>query len=230
MNENEMCCEEVYELNKKQWVSRWEPEQIAAVNKALASITGKQNLHKKDRAFPPSPFGQTASGLEDFRGVVLTEPMQYLTVQNLDLSYAIFEPSGGLIYSTFTNCRFDGVKLDGRFLTKIFERCSFHKAILKNAAFGERFEDCDFTGSNLSQTKGRDVSFIRCRFSDVSFRGAHLMYCQFEECLFAGAKMNDGSLAGSKFLGEAQHLPDWGTMITEHVKVNGTALAVDHDD
>jgi len=113
---------EVNSLNKKQWIHRWEPEQIAAVNKALAAVTGKQNLHKKDRSFPPSPFGQTDAGLEDFRGIVLTEELQYLTVQNLDLSYAIFEPTGGLIYSTFTNCRFDGVKLDGRFITKIFNQ------------------------------------------------------------------------------------------------------------
>jgi len=211
-------------LNKKQLISRWEPEQITAINKALADISGKQNLHKKDRAFPPSPFGRTDSGLEDFRGVALTESMEYLTVQNLDLSYALLEPSGGLIYSTFTNCRFDGVKLAGRFITKVFKHCSFHKAILKHAAFGEQFEDCDFTGSNLSHTKGRDVSFTRCRFTDASFRGAHLMYCKFEECHFAGVKMNDGSLAGSRFLGEAQHLPDWGTMITDHVKVNGAAL------
>ncbi|GGG64697.1 pentapeptide repeat-containing protein [Paenibacillus radicis (ex Gao et al. 2016)] len=214
-------------MNKKQLIARWEPAQIAAVNKALAAVTGKQNLHKKDRSFPLSPYGQTADGLEDFRGVVLTESMQYLTVQNLDLSYAVFEPGGGLIYSTFTNCHFDGVKLDGRFITKIFKHCSFHKAILKNAAFGEQFEDCDFTGSNLSHTKGRDVSFLRCRFSDASFRGAHLMYCKFEGCLFAGAKMDNGSLAGSRFLGESQHLPDWGTMITEHVKVNGEALVLD---
>lgn len=225
INYKGMYCKEVNVLNKKQWVSRWEPEQIAAVNKGLAAITGKQNLHKKDRSFPSSPFGKTDAGLDDFRGIVLTEAVQYLTVQNLDLSYAIFEPTGGLIYSTFTNCRFDGVKLDGRFITKIFKHCSFQKAILKNAAFGERFEDCDFTGSNVSYTKGTDVSFIRCQFSDANFRGAHLMYCKFEECLFEGAKMNNGSLAGSRFLGEEQHLPDWGTMITDHVKVNEAALA-----
>ncbi len=216
-------------MNKKHLISRWGTEQIAAVNKALANISGKQNLHKKDRSFPISPFGQTAAGLEDFRGVVLTESMQYLTVQNLDLSYAIFEPEGGIIYSTFANCRFDGVKLDGRFITKIFKNCSFHKAILKNAAFGERFEDCDFTGSNLSNTKGRDTAFIRCCFSDASFRGAHLMYCTFEECFFAGAKMNNGSIAGSKFLGGTQHLPDWGTMITDHIKVNGAPLNLDRE-
>jgi len=164
INYKGMYCKEVNVLNKKQWVSRWEPEQIAAVNKGLAAITGKQNLHKKDRSFPSSPFGKTDAGLEDFRGIVLTEAVQYLTIQNLDLSYAIFEPTGGLIYSTFTNC------------------------------------------------------------------GAHLMYCKFEECLFEGTKMNNGSLAGSRFLGEEQHLPDWGTMITDHVKVNEAALALDREE
>lgn len=212
-------------MSKKQFIARWDVEQLADANRALAAVTGKQNLHKKERPFPSSPFGQTATGLEDFRGVDLTETIQYLTVQGVDLSYARFVEATSLNSSKFTNCCFDGVKLDSRFVTREFSHCSFRGARLNSARISERFEDCDFTGSNLSKAIANNVSFIRCRFSDVNFRGAMFMYCRFEECSFDGAIFHYSSLAGSRFTGETNLLPVWGNTILEGIKVNGDRLA-----
>lgn len=147
-------------MNKKQLVARWDDEQIAEVNRALAAITGKQNLHKKERLFPSSPFGQTDNGHEDFRGLVLSQTAQYLTVQQVDLSYAHFADAASLNTSTFTNCCFDGVKLNSRYVTRHFSLCSFRGANMNNARIGERFEDCDFTKSNLSKAIANNALFI----------------------------------------------------------------------
>ncbi|MBP1989592.1 pentapeptide repeat-containing protein [Paenibacillus eucommiae] len=212
-------------MNKKQFMARWDDEQLAEANRALAAVTGKQNLHKKERSFPSSPFGQTDTGLEDFRGVVLTETVQYLTLHQVDLSYARFVEATSLNTSNFTNCCFDGVKLDGRFMTRQFSHCSFRGANLSNARISEQFEDCDFTRSNLSKAIARDVSFTRCRFSNVNFRGAMFMYCRFEECSFDGAVFHFSSLAGSRFVGETDLLPVWGNTIMDGVKINGETLA-----
>ena len=215
---------EVVILNKKQLIARWNDEQIAEANRALAAVTGKQNLHKKERVFPSSPFGQTDAGLEDFRGVVLTETIQYLTVQQVDLSYARFVETASLNTSKFTNCCFDGVKLNSRYVTHEFSNCSFRGVNLNNARISKRFENCDFTGSNLSKAIANDAAFIRCHFSEANFRGAMLMYCRFEECSFEGASFHNSSLAGSRFIGETSLLPAWGNTILDGVKVNGEGL------
>ncbi|MFS0841066.1 pentapeptide repeat-containing protein [Paenibacillus sp. 1P03SA] len=211
-------------MSKKPFITRWDDEQLAEANRSLAAVTGKQNLHKKERSFPSSPFGQTADGLEDFRGVELIETIQYLTVQGVDLSYARFVEAASLNTSAFTNCRFNMVKLDSRYVTREFSRCSFRGAKLNNARIGERFEDCDFTGSNFSKAIANDASFIRCRFSDVNFRGAMFMHCRFEECSFEGAVFHNGSLAGSRFTGETGLLPVWGNTILDGVRINGEKM------
>ncbi|GGD97756.1 pentapeptide repeat-containing protein [Paenibacillus nasutitermitis] len=212
-------------MNKKQFTARWNDEQLAEVNQGLALVCGKQNLHKKERLFPSSPFGQTDAGLEDFRGVALAETIQYLTVQQVDLSYARFVENTSLSTSKFMNCCFDGVKMNGRYMSRQFSHCSFRGVNLNNARISEQFEDCDFTGSNLSKAIASDATFTRCCFSDVNFRGAMFMYCRFEECSFEGAVFHYSSLAGSRFTGETSLLPDWGNTILDHVKVNGEALA-----
>ncbi|WP_259445311.1 pentapeptide repeat-containing protein [Paenibacillus lautus] len=84
-----------------------------------------------------------------------------------------------------------------------------------------RFEDCDFTGANLSHAIARDAAFIRCNFSNFNFRGAHLMYCLFEECSFKEAIFHNGSLSGSRFVSETEALPVWDNKIMEHVKIHG---------
>lgn len=212
-------------MSAKQWIARWDTEQSTEVNQALAAVTGKHNMHKKERRFPSSPFGLTDAGQEDFRGVTLSEIIQFLDVQHVDLSFAKFMDGTGLNSSRFTHCRFDGMKLGGSFVTRHFNHCSFRKTNLKKARIGERFEDCDFTGANLSHAIARDAAFIRCNFSNVNFRGAHLMYCLFEECSFNEAIFHNGSLSGSRFVSEAEALPVWDNTIMEHVKINGKPLA-----
>lgn len=168
--------------------------------------------------------GQTEAGLEDFRGVALTETIQYMAIQQVDLSYARFVDSASLNTSAFTDCRFDGVKLDRRYVTQHFSRCSFREANLSQARISKRFEDCDFTGCQFRRAIASDVSFIRCRFDGTQFRGAMLMHCQFEACSFDGAVLHGGSWAESRFTGDADSLPDWGNTILDGVKINGNAL------
>lgn len=212
-------------MSAKQWIARWDTEQTTAVNQTLSAVTGKHNVHKKERRFPSSPFGLTDAGQEDFRGVALNEVIQYLDVHHIDLSFARFKDGAGLNSSRFEHCRFDGMKLGGSFVTRQFNYCSFRKTNLKNARIGERFEDCDFTEANMSQAIARDAAFIRCNFSDVNFRGAHLIYCLFEECSFEGAIFHNGSLSGSRFVSETNALPVWADTIMEYVKINGEPFA-----
>lgn len=206
-------------MDKKSLVARWNEDLLHEVNQLLAAVTGKHNLHQKDRSFPASPYGHTKDGRADFQGVTLTESIQYLRVQDTDLSYARFEDSASLNTSTFTNCCFDGVKLDRRYVTHTFDRCSFQRAKLNHARISKAFTDCDFTGSNLSRAIASDVSFTRCRFEGANLRGAMLTYCRFEDCSFEGAVFQDGSLAGSRFMGEASLLPVWGNTIVDNVKI-----------
>lgn len=208
-------------MNKKFLLARWQDDQLSEVNRRLAAIAGKHNLHQQDRSFPPSPYGQTEAGLKDYRGVTLTESIQYLTLQDIDFSYSRFEDSASLNTSTFTNCFLDGVRLDKRFVTHTFNHCSFRGAKLNGARMSKAFHDCDFTGCNLSKVIASDVSFIRCRFDGANFRSALLLYCRFEECSFDGALFQDGSIAGSRFAGEACLLPEWGNTVLDHVKFEG---------
>ncbi|WP_020617315.1 pentapeptide repeat-containing protein [Paenibacillus daejeonensis] len=214
-------------MNKKQATTRWSPEQTAEFQEQLAAITGKRNLHKKDRAFPSSPFGKTEDGYADFRGVALTEAMEYLTLERVDLSYAQFLDAATLRSSTLSHCLLQGIKLSNRFVTRQFDHCSFRQSNLSQARLGERFVDCDFTSSNLSKTVARDVSFVRCRFNDAKLRGAMLMHCVFEDCSFEGSVLGGGSFYGSRFVGESDALPDWGgtDTIVDGVKLNGVPLA-----
>ncbi|MEK3839088.1 pentapeptide repeat-containing protein [Paenibacillus sp. FSL P2-0136] len=205
-------------MNKKFLLARWQDDQLSEVNRRLAAISGKHNLHQKDRSFPISPYGQTEAGLEDYRGVTLIESIQYLTLQGIDFSYSRFEDAASLNTSTLTHCCLDGVKLDNRFVTHTFSHCSFRGAKLNRARISKEFHDCDFTGCNFSKAIANDVSFTRCRFDGANFRGALFLYCRFEECSFEGALFQDGSIAGSRFAGEAHLLPEWGNTILDHVK------------
>ncbi|WP_246000821.1 hypothetical protein [Brevibacillus panacihumi] len=38
-------------LNKESLIARGDDDQLAEVNRLLAAVTGKHNLHKKDRSF-----------------------------------------------------------------------------------------------------------------------------------------------------------------------------------
>lgn len=50
-------------LNKKSLIARWNDGQLNEVNRLLAAVTGKPNLHQKDRSFPSSPMGKMRLGL-----------------------------------------------------------------------------------------------------------------------------------------------------------------------
>lgn len=41
-------------MNKKFLLARWQDDQLSEVNRRLAAISGKHNLHQKDRSFPTS--------------------------------------------------------------------------------------------------------------------------------------------------------------------------------
>ncbi|WP_425455626.1 pentapeptide repeat-containing protein [Brevibacillus panacihumi] len=87
--------------------------------------------------------------------------------------------------STFTNCCFDGVKLNSRYVTHTFSHCSFRGAKLNNARISKQCNDCDFTGCNLSKAIVNYVSFIRAVFPTPILAAKYC--CRFEECSFDGA-------------------------------------------
>jgi len=212
-------------MNKKQAAARWSSEQIAGFQEEVAAISGKRNVHKKERAFPSSPFGQTEDGYEDFRGAALTEALEYLTLERVDLSYVQFLDAATLRSSTLSHCLLQGIKLSNRFVTRHFEHCSFRQSNLSQARLGERFVDCDFTSSNLNKAIARDVSFVRCRFDGAKLRGAMFMHCRFEDCSFEGSVLGSGSFYGSRFVGATDSLPEWGDTIVDGVKMNDVPLA-----
>lgn len=50
-------------MNKKSLIARWNDDQLNEVNRLLSAVTGKPNLHQKDRSFPSSPMDKMRLGL-----------------------------------------------------------------------------------------------------------------------------------------------------------------------
>lgn len=176
---------------------RWSSAQVADVNDQILRASRARDPSWR----PTSPFGRTAEGLDDLRGLTIKVPIKYLAVRHVDLSQCTLEMDGGLTLSDFVDCRLDRISLQGRFLTRLFERCSFRWSSLQDVRPGERFVDCDFSNAKLNRAMARGAHFVRCDFSAADLRGAHLMSCTFDNCRFDDARFGNGSLAGSRFIG-----------------------------
>lgn len=193
---------------------RWQDEQLMLVNKKLYDAAKSLKMGP----MPESPFGLTELGMLDYRGVNLSEPVRYLTVNNVDFSDAIFRDGASINESELTGCTLDRIDMRNVFIRRSFDDCSFVKAKLSGARFGGDFVGCDFTGANLSKSFATDCRFKGCSFMGGTLANVHFISCIFEDCDFSGVKVLTGSVARSKFIG-ATSFEQLGGCITDGVLI-----------
>ena len=166
---------------------RWGTGDSEEVNRAL---------EKGDAARLQSPFGVVDARI-DLRGLTVSVIIKHRRLSALDFSHSVWKLAGQFIFSELEDCRFDHAEVPAN-LDRKFVRCSFQKAKMSRRLFRGVLEECDFTGANLRDAAGSEVTFKRCSFRGANLLKAHFLRCHFEDCDFSGASFGLGSLAGSK--------------------------------
>ncbi len=185
--------------------SRWTSELLTA---------GVRSLHGKEE----SPFGNVTDRIRDLRGLLITQPVKSIQIDDADLTGCAVQGFGQFGYCHFARCSFCEAMLTTN-LGDNFQDCDFTNANLSGGVIRGRFTDCDFTATNLSSTMGTEIKFVRCKFVKTNFRKATLTHCSFEECLFLENKCRNGSLAYSKFLRSPIDPATLGNTLMEKVVV-----------
>jgi uncharacterized protein YjbI with pentapeptide repeats len=155
-----------------------------------------------------SPFGTTADGYADFRGVTLNENIRPL---GLDINQVDFSHSRLRAFivaeSTLSDCLFDRSQLEWGDFRSEFRKLSFEKAKLRGSAWGaerSRYNGCTFTGANLSRSIGLQAFFAACDFSGANWNNSLLGNCRFEGSIFSGTLKGillNSSGSGGGFVG-----------------------------
>jgi len=101
--------------------------------------------------------------------------------------------------STFTNCRFDSMRID------CFKFASGKKRSV--------YRDCSFDGIRIKRVMGGLVRFERCSFRNVLISGWSLQACDLVDCVFTG-KMKSGRGGGSFWGAPMSH---WQTQFKKRV-------------
>jgi fluoroquinolone resistance protein len=151
-----------------------------------------------------SPFG-TFDGRADFRGLVISEAIDYLKLNSADLSFGKFDWNGQFNYCRFTNCKFHGSHLRSRIGGK-FENCDFSGAILKGATISGEFTNCRFNLADLRSTFGPQ-RLSQCTFEGADLRKAQWNACNFNYCVFDRARCLDAAFSHCEFRFESGMLP-----------------------
>lgn len=175
---------------------RWDENLSQSANREISIAA------KKSGVIPESPFQKTEDGLKDFRGFPLKVQLSRMEINEVDLSYSICLLAGSLNNCNVRRSKFSGANFDGRFFGVRFEDCDFEKISLKSTALGSAFFlNCNFSGAKMSDAMARGAIFERCSFDRANMKKAVLLSCTFNECTFDGAEFHNGSLMGSKFIG-----------------------------
>lgn len=131
-----------------------------------------------------SPFGATAQGVLDFRGLQLSQKAELRRV-----SFA---------HSDFGASVFKGIWLERCvFSDSIFEAASFQKV----AEHGSTFTNCNFLKSSFRNAVigFRGTRFDRCTFDAVDFRETGFIRPEFDDCAFYHCKLDGCDLNGASF-------------------------------
>jgi uncharacterized protein YjbI with pentapeptide repeats len=158
--------------------------------KEVGSVWAKRWAGKKFVLEGPSPFGNTATGTKDSRGVnFVNERIANLEINNVDFSAANFH------HLRVDNCAFFNCNFERAILTQLvtrssrFDTCQFRKANLTMAQIGYAgtdFDNCSFDGVKVAR-----AGFFNAVFSHANFDGkywSHVDFCAsgFWNCSFRG--------------------------------------------
>jgi uncharacterized protein YjbI with pentapeptide repeats len=154
----------------------------------------------------PSPFGITAEGYQDFRGVDIKWPRGLgkfrpnfkFRAKKLDLSFSRIEDAKfeGCV---FEDCSFEKVSLRDIIVVRtVFTRCNFLQANFHGHGWG--YSDVDFQSCSFESAKVRKVDFHQSRFIDTILTGDTWSSVEFKETQFKRCK----------FVGEFYDCRFWG--------------------
>jgi uncharacterized protein YjbI with pentapeptide repeats len=176
------------------------------------------NLRGSLLSQPEGPFGRTANGLVDYRGVRLEGAIYKLEAADLDFGFSEMGSTGQLGGALrVLRCRFDECKYQST-IDAVFEACSFVGSNLSDSTIREAFISCDFSSANLSRARGSEIRFSGCRFIGTSFVKACFYDSEFVDCLFENTRFGRGSLARSSFKGCKLLGVDWRDTILDGVR------------
>ena len=162
------------------------------------------------------PFPTLDSGLDDLRGLTITQFIKNVKIRQFDLSGARTEGFGQFGLCSVSLCSFEGSALTTN-IGSVFEECDFTSATLSGAVLRGRFSACNFTSAKMTSVMGDQVQFVGCMFTNTNFRKALLTDCLFEDCHFGGCKFGSGSFSFSKFCRSAIDPDTLGNTLMEKV-------------
>lgn len=162
-----------------------------------------------------SPFGKTADGYLDLRGVTINDSLHKLRFARVDFSYCMLDL--GQFVSEVTDCRFFHSTLLS-FLGLRFDNCSFAKAKMTESSMQGEYHSCCFDEANLMKRTASKVHFVACSFNNSDLRKGEFYDCSFERCVFRDCKLGQGSFGGSVFTDCIIEGLDFSTTVMERVK------------
>lgn len=158
-------------------VNRWTPKLVTEL---LAAA-------RRGASF--CPFGRTAEGLIDWRGLPLSERLKVKGARfaSADLSMSVIRNVW------FENCVLEGLRLEDADMSQMADHgnritnCLFRGAILRDSAIGyggSRFEHCvweeaQFGGAVFIRAEFDGCIFRSCDINGVDFNGSSFSACQF---------------------------------------------------
>jgi uncharacterized protein YjbI with pentapeptide repeats len=146
-----------------------------------------------------SPFGLTAAGLKDYRGIEIATVLSGVDASEVDFSYGVVGDKGQLGGRVrFLGCVFSHFKCD-KTISGEFLECDFSQSNLSAAVFFGRAGSCRFDDSKLVGVRASQVVFDRCSFRGANLGKASLFDCRFEACVFDRSRWVSGSAVGSRF-------------------------------
>lgn len=171
----------------KELEARWQQDAGKEFVERLASAGRSGNGH----SVLESPFGATARGALDLRGLRLSE--------RTELRRVSFAPSD------FGRASFKGIWLQGC----VFNDSAFDSASLQEIAeHHNTFENCNFLKASFrgAAIGYRGSRFVRCTFDAVDFRRAVFVRPEFDDCAFYhcrldGCDLNAASFERCRFVG-----------------------------
>jgi len=145
----------------------------------------------------PSPFGLTATGLQDFCGAPLSNlrRIEDITVRNADFSAANMQ-NVRFTRCCFENCIFK--RADMRHVvidSSEFRNCRFQKTDFRRSQIGiagTDFDQCIFEGAQMREAGFHNAVFQNMIFNGRDWKGIDFGPAGFWDCIFNGKR--DGTV------------------------------------
>jgi len=180
---------------------RWTPAMVRRVSGLLIAKPARRVWDLTAAAVDTDD-----DGFADLRGFPLHE-MSDLTASHVDLSHASsplnehgMDSLAFVVQCRLHDCRFVGARrfhrIDGAFV-----RCDFGRVRAPRAALIGSFDDCDFSGADLTGAAAPGSVFRRCRYDGAKLVRVHFGGCVFDGCDLRNSTWGFGSVCGARFVG-----------------------------